>query len=79
MGKLDIPYTQIPVTMHNNEIWHHWCCDCGLRHTQCFKIIRGKTPDEDRVEIIIDRDNWATLAAKTIDRLKKRLKTLKGK
>lgn len=78
MGKLDIPYTKKITVIYNNGFWCQWCCDCGLRHLYHFKIIRGKTPEDDRIEMIIDRDEWATLAAKTITKLKKRIKALEG-
>jgi hypothetical protein len=29
------------------------CCDCGSRHLWLFKIIRGKTPQDDVVEMQI--------------------------
>jgi len=79
MSNLDIPYAKKITTIYNNEFWSQWCCDCGLRHLYHFKIIRGKTPADDKVEFIIERDDWATIAAKTIAKLKKQIKRLKGK
>lgn len=79
MGKLDIPYAERITTVHNNTSWFQWCCDCGLRHMYHFRIVRGETPADDRVEFTIERDDWATLARKTITRLKKKIKILKGK
>lgn len=78
MSKLDIPYTKRITVIDNNEFWCQWCCDCGLRHIYHFRVIRGKTPEEDKIEICSDRDDWATIAAKTIARYKKQIKALKG-
>lgn len=32
------------------------CCGCGLQHIWLFKIIRGKTPRDDIVEMDIFQD-----------------------
>ena len=64
--KLEIPYLQYPTTVINNGFWCQWCCDCGLRHLYFFRVIRGKTPNEDTVEMYIDRDDWATKAMKEL-------------
>lgn len=77
MGKLDIPYIKRLTVIFNNEFWCQWCCGCGLRHLYHFKIIRGKTPKEDRIEMCIDRDEWATAAAKTIAKYKKQIEAFK--
>lgn len=29
------------------------CCECSLRHIWIFKVIRGKTPQDDEVEMEI--------------------------
>ena len=78
MGKLDIPYTQKLTTVYHNGFWCQWCCGCGLRHIYYFRVIRGKTPKDDRIEMTIEMDGWATLAAKKIARLTKKIKALKG-
>lgn len=79
MDNLDIPFTKRITVICTNEFWCNWCCDCGLRHLYHFTIIRGKNPEDDRVEMCIDRDDWATLAARKIKRLQKKLKALKDK
>lgn len=66
--KLDIPYIQSPTTVNNNGFWCQWCCNCNLRHIYFFRVIRGKKPEEDKIEMYIERDDWATLAMKKIIR-----------
>ncbi len=68
---LNIPYVECPTIVNHNGFWCQWCCDCGLRHTYFFRVVRGKTPKEDKVEMFIDRDDWATDTLKEIERLKK--------
>ena len=79
MDKLDIPYAKTITTVYTDNSWFQWCCDCGLRHIYHFRIIRGETPAKDKVEMTIERDEWATYAAKKIAKLKKQIKKLKGK
>ncbi len=69
---LEIPYAISPVEIGNNNLWCLWCCDCGLRHLYHFRIVRGKKPQEDRVVVSFDRDDWATKAKKAIDKHEKR-------
>ena len=64
---LEIPYAPYPTTVKNNGFWHQWCCDCNLRHTYFFRVIRGKKPKDDKIEMFIERDDWATLAAKHLN------------
>ncbi len=65
---LDVPYCDNPVVVSNNMFWHQWCCDCELRHTYLFRVVRGKTPKDDKIEMYITRDDWATDAMKKIKR-----------
>ncbi len=65
--KLAVPYIQYPTIVSHNGFWCQWCCDCGLRHIYFFRVIRGKTPKKDKIEMFIDRDDWATDAKKVID------------
>lgn len=69
--KLNVPYVQYPTTLNNNGFWCCWCCDCGLRHIYFVKIIRGKKPKDDTVQLYIERDDWGTRAGKTIKKYKK--------
>ena len=73
MAKIDLilPDFENPEIFYNGGFWFNWCCDCGLRHIYLLKIIRGGRPDQDRVEIYCERDDWATEAKKTLDRKKK--------
>jgi len=72
MGKLDVPHIKKVTTIYNNNFWCQWCCDCGLRHLYHFRIIRGKTKQDDKIEMSIDRDDWASLAAKEIAKAKRK-------
>ena len=62
----DIKYAPSPTIIDNKSFWHQWCCDCNLRHTFFFNIVRGKTPKADKIEMYIDRDDWATDAMRTL-------------
>ena len=43
-----------------NDFFFQWCCDCMLRHVWVFKIIRGKKPEDDYVELQGTDDRLAT-------------------
>jgi hypothetical protein len=30
------------------------CCKCGLRHIWMFKVVRGKFPQDDKTEMVIE-------------------------
>ena len=32
------------------------CCECGLLHIRTYKVIRGRTPQDDIVEVNIFRE-----------------------
>ena len=80
MPKLDkIPYAKNPTTVKNNDFWYNWCCDCGLRHIYFVRVVRGKTPKQDKVEMFICRDDLATDNMKSVETLEAENKKLRAK
>lgn len=58
--KIIFPQMKDVEYIENNGFLFQWCCDCHLRHIWHFKILRGKTPDKDFIEISGARDDIAT-------------------
>ncbi len=48
------------LTYDNGEVGCSICCDCSLRHIELYKVKRGKTPEDDKVEVMVIRDDWGT-------------------
>lgn len=63
-----------PLAVMNREFLFEWCCDCGLRHVSFLEIERGKTIEQDTVNIFCVRDSIATNYRKDYERLKKKRK-----
>lgn len=61
-----------PIVIKHRDFMFQWCCDCGLRHIHFAEIERGEKPDEDKVNLYLVRDDYATNYRKDYERLKKK-------
>ncbi len=61
-----------PITIGNKDFMFQWCCDCGLRHVHFAEIERGEKPEDDKVNLYLVRDDYATNYKKDYERLKKK-------
>lgn len=60
-----------PEYIWNNDFLFQWCCTCKARHIWHFHIVRGKTPEEDYIELSVAGDPTSTKLRKFYEKSKK--------
>ncbi len=79
MPKKKYPFDEnYPIVIQNKDFMFQWCCDCGLRHVHFAEIERGNKPEEDKVNLYLVRDDYATNYRKDYERLSKNMKAMPG-
>ena len=64
--KIDFPKMGNVEIVNNNDFILQWCCSCHARHIWHYRVIRGKIPTEDQIEISGLRDITAEKMRKAI-------------
>jgi len=61
-----------PFLTKTGDISFHVCCDCNLRHVVKYRVIRGKKPKDDMIELEYIRDEMGTEAMRYYEKRQKK-------